>query len=121
MWLGACQRVTITVDTVPANTPANQPLYIVGNFNNWDPARDTMARLAQEEDRLVFWLREAAADGRMKVEDPALAAQVFWATVSGGFYWPCLYLGPVDEETAAPLKEEMLALFLARYATDGSP
>ena len=37
LWLGACQRVVITVDTVPANTPANQPLYIVGNFNNWDP------------------------------------------------------------------------------------
>ena len=85
---------------------------------NPDMARETMARLAEEEDRLVSWLRDAAADGRMKVEDPALAAQVFWAMVSGGFYWPCLYLGPVDEETAAPLKEEMLALFIARYAME---
>jgi TetR/AcrR family transcriptional regulator of autoinduction and epiphytic fitness len=85
---------------------------------NPDMARETMARLAEEEDRLVSWLRDATADGRMNVEDPARAAQVFWAMVSGGFYWPSLYLGPVDEEAAAPLKEDMLTMFLARYATD---
>ena len=85
---------------------------------NPDMARETMARLAEEEDRLVSWLRDAAADGRMHVEDPVRAAQVFWAMVSGGFYWPSLYLGPVDEETAGPLKEDMLALFLARYGVD---
>ena len=85
---------------------------------NPDLARETMARLAEEEDRLVSWLRDAAADGRMDVEDPARAAQVFWAMVSGGFYWPCLYLGPMDEEAAAPLKEDMVALFMARYAAD---
>lgn len=83
---------------------------------NPDMARETMARLAEEEDRLVSWLRDAAADGRMSVEDPARAAQVFWAMVSGGFFWPSLYLGPLDEEAAVPLKEEMVALFMARYA-----
>ena len=85
---------------------------------NPDMARETMARLAEEEDRLVSWLRDATADGRMNVEDPVRAAQVFWAMVSGGFYWPSLYLGPVDDDAAAPLKEDMLALFMARYATD---
>ena len=85
---------------------------------NPDLARDTMARLAEEEDRLVSWLQAATADGRMRVENPTRAAQVFWAMVSGGFYWPSLYLGAMDDDAAASLKEDMLALFLARYAAD---
>ena len=85
---------------------------------NPDMARETMARLAEEEDQLVSWLQDARADGRLSVENPARAAQIFWAMVTGGFYWPSLYLGPVDGEEVALLKEEMVALFLARYATD---
>ncbi len=34
---GACKRVVVTVDAIPGNTPAGQPIYITGNFNNWDP------------------------------------------------------------------------------------
>jgi len=85
---------------------------------NPDMARETMARLAEEEDQLVSWLQKATADGRMSVEDPARAAQVFWAMVTGVFFWPSLYLGPVDGEEAVLLKEEMLALFLARYGAE---
>ncbi|MBN2173818.1 MAG: hypothetical protein JW731_06790 [Bacteroidales bacterium] len=33
----ACKQVVVRVDSVPSNTPANQPVYITGNFNNWDP------------------------------------------------------------------------------------
>ena len=85
---------------------------------NPDMARDTMARMAEEEDRLVSWLQDATADGRMSVENPTRAAQVFWAMVSGGFYWPSLYLGPVAGEEAVALKEDMVALFIARYGAD---
>lgn len=77
-----------------------------------------MVRLAAEEDKLVTWLADATADGRLRVEDPERAAEVFWAMVSSGFFWPALYLGPEDEQTSAPLKEEMLALFLSLYGTD---
>ena len=85
---------------------------------NPDMARDTMARMAEEEDRLVSWLQDATADGRMGVENPTRAAQVFWAMVSGGFYWPSLYLGPVTGEEAVALREDMVALFIARYGAD---
>jgi len=85
---------------------------------NPDMARETMARIAEEEDRLVTWLQDATADGRMSVENPTRVAQVFWAMVSGGFYWPSLYLGPVAGEEAVALKEEMVALFMARYGAD---
>lgn len=36
--LGAsCKRVIVTVESIPGNTPSGQPIYVVGNFNNWDP------------------------------------------------------------------------------------
>ncbi len=33
----ACKRVVVKIDNIPPNTPAGQPIYITGNFNNWDP------------------------------------------------------------------------------------
>lgn len=85
---------------------------------NPDMARETMARIAEEEDQLVAWLQAATADGRMDVGNPARAAQVFWAMVTGVFFWPSLYLGPVEGEEVAALREDMVALFLARYGAD---
>ena len=39
--LSSCHRVVIRVDGIPANTPKGQPLYITGNFNNWDPGDES--------------------------------------------------------------------------------
>mgnify|MGYP001820354649 FL=1 len=85
---------------------------------NPDMARDTMARMAEEEDRLVSWLQDATADGRMDVEDPVRAAQVFWGMVTGVFFWPALYLEPVAGKEAEALKQDMVALFMARFVVD---
>ncbi len=35
--LTSCTSVVIKVDHIPANTPMGEPLYITGNFNNWEP------------------------------------------------------------------------------------
>ncbi len=40
MLLISCNRVVIKVESVPENTPAGQPIFITGNFNNWDPGDD---------------------------------------------------------------------------------
>jgi len=37
MLLSSCYEMTVQVDKVPENTPVDDPIYIVGNFNNWDP------------------------------------------------------------------------------------
>jgi hypothetical protein len=38
MWLlTSCNQVVIKVESIPENTPSGQPLFITGNFNNWDP------------------------------------------------------------------------------------
>lgn len=34
----SCQKVTIKIDSIPANTPNGTQIYIAGNFNNWNPA-----------------------------------------------------------------------------------
>ncbi len=36
----SCKRVEIRVEGIPPNTPKGQPIYITGNFNNWDPGED---------------------------------------------------------------------------------
>ncbi|MCU0353253.1 MAG: hypothetical protein MUD08_05865 [Cytophagales bacterium] len=41
-----CDQVTVVIDKLPANTPRQAPLYIAGNFNNWQAA-DARYRLRQ--------------------------------------------------------------------------
>ena len=38
--LTSCQQVVVQVDDIPSNTPKDQPIYITGNFNNWDPGEE---------------------------------------------------------------------------------
>ncbi len=40
MALTSCQKVVVRVDSIPSNTPKGQPIYITGNFNNWDPGQE---------------------------------------------------------------------------------
>jgi hypothetical protein len=35
--LAGCHDMTVQVVSLPGNTPPSEPIYIVGNFNNWDP------------------------------------------------------------------------------------
>ena len=84
-------------------------------------ARETMARAQGGDDHLVPWLEAATADGRLSVDDPQLAAQLFWSTVSGAFFWPHLLGAGMSSEEATRFKSEMIRLFLTTYAPEGSP
>jgi hypothetical protein len=35
--LSGCYDMTVQIVSLPANTPPSDPIYISGNFNNWDP------------------------------------------------------------------------------------
>lgn len=37
-------QLTITVNSIPKNTPPNSTIYIAGNFNNWNPAKDSLTK-----------------------------------------------------------------------------
>lgn len=80
-----------------------------------DLAKETMKCAEDEEDTLVIWLKAAAADGRLKVSDPKLAADAFWAMVGGAFFWPSIFLGPTTTREASRMKKELVGMFLARY------
>lgn len=41
MVLSGCHDMTVQVVKVPGNTPPTDPIYISGNFNNWDPGDPT--------------------------------------------------------------------------------
>jgi TetR/AcrR family transcriptional regulator of autoinduction and epiphytic fitness len=75
--------------------------------------KSVAARAQDKDDSLVRWLQAATEDGRMRVEDPELAAEVFWAMTSGAFFWPAVFgLSPA----ARSLRTELVQVFLARYA-----
>ncbi|MFK5854750.1 MAG: hypothetical protein QM503_01380 [Bacteroidota bacterium] len=40
LFMTSCKRYVIILDSVPENTPKDQPIYVTGNFNNWDPGEE---------------------------------------------------------------------------------
>jgi TetR/AcrR family transcriptional regulator of autoinduction and epiphytic fitness len=83
-------------------------------------ARRTMAQAEEGEDHLAIWLEAATEDGQLKVKDPAQAARVFWAMVSGAIFWPQALQGPMDPELVQTIIEELVRVFLAGYASGGA-
>ncbi|MCW8879572.1 MAG: TetR/AcrR family transcriptional regulator, partial [Kangiellaceae bacterium] len=71
-----------------------------------------------QEDGLVKWLKEATLDGRLKVDNPELAAESFWSLFAGTFFWPPIIRGPVEREKGEEFKAEFIQLFLARYGSE---
>ena len=47
--LSSCHKVVVRVDSIPENSPKNQPIFITGNFNNWDPG-EARFRLIPNDD-----------------------------------------------------------------------
>jgi TetR/AcrR family transcriptional regulator of autoinduction and epiphytic fitness len=80
--------------------------------------QEIIQRTEDEEDALVAWLEAAAKDGRLKVDEPEVAATVFWSMVGGAFFWPAIFYGPLPTEEAERLKTEMLEMFLQRHLPD---
>ena len=79
-------------------------------------AREAM-QMTDDADALVVWLRAATEAGRLDVPDPRLAAEVFWGAVGGTMFWPVAFGGELDPDRCAALTREIIATFLARYAS----
>ena len=75
----------------------------------------TMVGVHDERDSLEAWLEAATADGRLRVKHPALVARTFWAALSGAFLMPAIYLAPLPQEEANAVKQELIAMLLARH------
>ncbi len=77
---------------------------------------EVLAQLDQEEDTLERWLCAATAAGRLRVEDPALAARALWAMFSGAFLMPAIFAEPLSCAETEAMKRELVQMFLSKYS-----
>jgi TetR/AcrR family transcriptional regulator of autoinduction and epiphytic fitness len=64
---------------------------------------------------LAAWLEAAAADERVSVNDPELAARLFYGMIQGIFNFPALFFSPQPQSEHQPIMDEAIAVFLSRY------
>lgn len=81
-------------------------------------ARELVTRMGNREEGLTTWIRAAAADGRLKTDDPLFAAMQMHALVKGFAFWPQIALGQPLLTLAQQKKaaESAVDMFLAYYA-----
>jgi len=104
--------------TLVAEDPASSCLMrvVLGVFiKQPELVREAISCAAEEDNTLVRWLRQAHDAGRLRVDDPELAATVFWAMAGGALFWPQLLEGPMDPTKRDALLREVVETFLARY------
>jgi len=54
--LVSCHQAVIKVEGIPGNTPKGQPLYVTGNFNNWDPGDESYQMNLNSDSTYTFHL-----------------------------------------------------------------
>ena len=83
-------------------------------------AQDMVARMGDREEGLTVWIRAAAADGRLKTDDPLFAAMQMQGLVKGFAFWPQITLGlpPLNAAQQKQVAESAVDMFLAYYAKD---
>lgn len=84
-------------------------------------ARATVAKYPPVYDMLLDWLKEAEKDGRIKTDNLLLAARVFYALIEGAVTYPALFSEGINHTAIKPLLNEIIATFLARYASHKNP
>ncbi|TDK30679.1 TetR/AcrR family transcriptional regulator [Luteimonas terrae] len=80
-------------------------------------ARDMLERLGDREEGITTWVRAAAADGRLKTDDPLFAAMQLQALVKGPAFWPQMSMGQpaLDAAQQRQVADGAVDMFLARY------
>jgi TetR/AcrR family transcriptional regulator, regulator of autoinduction and epiphytic fitness len=91
---------------------------IAAGIHSPERARDMVGRLGEREEDLTVWIRAAAADGRLKTDDPLFAALQLQALVKAFAFWPQVTMGqaPLGEQEQKQVAESAADMFLARYA-----
>jgi TetR/AcrR family transcriptional regulator of autoinduction and epiphytic fitness len=95
---------------------------IAAGVHSPELARQMVERLGAREAGLAVWVREAAADGRLDVRDPAFAAMQLECLVKGFAFWPQIAMGqpPLDDAAREAVSREAVEMFLARYGRGSS-
>lgn len=80
-----------------------------------DYARMTRAKYASPHEPFIKWLLAAHEDNKLQIDNPSLAARVFYAMIEGALTWPALFQQGVITENVKPLIDELLRTFITRY------
>ncbi|WP_363797089.1 TetR/AcrR family transcriptional regulator [Lysobacter firmicutimachus] len=81
-------------------------------------AQQLFARMGDKEEALTAWIRAAAADGRLRTQDPSFASMLLQGMIKGFAFWPQITLGqpmltPAQRDQVAQTATDM---FLAHFA-----
>ena len=81
-------------------------------------AQEMFARVGDKEEGLTVWIRAAAADGRLKTQDPLFASMLLQGMIKGFAFWPQITLGqPVlTPAQRAQVAETATDMFLGYFA-----
>ncbi|MEM1401884.1 MAG: TetR/AcrR family transcriptional regulator [Pseudomonadota bacterium] len=87
----------------------------VSNFS--DAFDDIIEETYRGEDPLENWIDAAVADGRLSVEDSALAAAMFNSLLKGALFWPQIagYAKKRSKREKEAVISEAVHMFLAHY------
>src|SRR5687768_3578285 len=90
---------------------------IAAAIHSPERAQDMVARMGSREEGLTVWIRAAAADGRLKTDDPLFAAMQMQGLVKGFAFWPQVTLGqpPLTAAQQKQVAESAVDMFLAYY------
>ena len=90
---------------------------IAATIHSPERAQDMVARMGGREEGLTVWIRAAAADGRLKTDDPLFAAMQMQGLVKGFAFWPQVTLGqpPLTAAQQKRVAESAVDMFLAHY------
>lgn len=91
---------------------------IAAGVHSPDLARELIARLGNREEGLTTWVRAAAADGKLKTEDPVFASMQLQGLVKGFAFWPQIAMGqpPLTTAQQKQVADAAVEMFLAYYA-----
>ena len=90
---------------------------IAAGIHSPERAREMVARMNQREESLTIWIRAAAADGRLKTNDPVFASTQMHGLVKSFAFWPQISMGqpPLSDEAQKQVAEGAVDMFLACY------
>lgn len=91
---------------------------ISAGLHSPERAREMVARMSEREEDVSVWVRAAAADGRLKTDDPPFAAHQLQALIKGFAFWPQVAMGQprLSKREQKRIAESAADMFLARYA-----
>jgi TetR/AcrR family transcriptional regulator of autoinduction and epiphytic fitness len=90
---------------------------IAAGLHSPELARQMLERLGDREEGITTWVRAAAADGRLKIDDPLFASHQLQSLVKGFAFWPQMSMGQpaLDAAQQRQVADGAVDMFLARY------